>query len=118
MQRILRKYLSLASRPSPSPLAALPEMPDCRSDPVIGTVAAILDPERGRRLHEYIDKRHRKCGPLFRDKIGPTKAIFVSSSEAIREVFRIEGPTPQHFVPEAWLLYNQMQNKKRGLLFM
>lgn len=115
MQRISKLYLSLANRAVASSLV---EMPDCRGLPVVGAVSSLVESDRGKRLHEYIDKLHRRHGPIFRGRVGPTKAIFVSSTDAIREVFRLEGPTPQHFVPEAWLLYNKTRNRKRGLLFM
>ncbi|XP_058803229.1 cytochrome P450 315a1, mitochondrial isoform X2 [Phymastichus coffea] len=109
------KLSNLAARTAVTNLA---EMPDCRGLPMLGAITSILDSEQGKRLHEYVDERHRKYGPLFRGRVGPVKAIFVSSPKVIREVFRIEGPTPQHFVPEAWLLYNRMRSRKRGLLFM
>ncbi|XP_001607634.2 cytochrome P450 315a1, mitochondrial [Nasonia vitripennis] len=115
MQRISKLYLSLANRAVASSLA---EMPDCRGLPVIGTISSLVQSDRGKCLHEYIDKMHRRHGPMFRGRVGPTKAIFVSSTDAIREVFRLEGPTPQHFVPEAWLLYNKLKDRERGLLFM
>lgn len=117
MHRISKLYLSLSNLAARAP-ASVAEMPDCRGPPLLGAITSILDSDQGKRLHEYVDERHRRHGPLFRGRVGPVNAIFVSSPKAISEVFRIEGPIPQHFVPEAWLLYNRMRNRRRGLLFM
>lgn len=45
-------------------------------------------------------------------------AIFIQSPDLLREVFAFEGHYPKHPLPEAWMLYNQIHNCKRGLLFM
>ncbi|KMQ90601.1 cytochrome p450 315a1 [Lasius niger] len=72
-----------------------------------------------KKLHEYVDRRHRELGPVFREKIGPLWIVFVNSPDEFRRIFlRLEGPTPQNFVPEAWRLYNEMRAQRRGLLFM
>lgn len=44
--------------------------------------------------------------------------IFVKSPELLRDVFSNEGKYPKHFLPLAWLHYNQIHNIQRGLLFM
>ncbi|XP_014231427.1 cytochrome P450 315a1, mitochondrial [Trichogramma pretiosum] len=107
-----------SSSSSSSPAVAAAEMPDLRGPPWIGPLASILASGGGKYLHEYADKRHKRYGSCFRGRVGPTQALFVAGSDDIREVFRLEGATPQHFLPEAWSLYNQLRGRKRGLLFM
>ncbi|XP_015110239.1 cytochrome P450 315a1, mitochondrial isoform X2 [Diachasma alloeum] len=70
------------------------------------------------RLHEFVDEQHRTMGPIFRMHIGAVTAVFVNSPEAYQRIFKLEGLTPQNFVPEAWTLYNEMRECPRGLLFM
>jgi len=70
------------------------------------------------RLHLTIDNYHRKYGPVFRVKIGPINAAFLSSADNMRSVFAFEGKYPKHVIPPSWLHFNQKFNAKRGLLFM
>lgn len=70
------------------------------------------------KLHEQIDEKHRRLGPIFRQQLGPIEAIFVMSPDIIREVFLYEGKYPRHPLPEAWTYYNTLHNCKRGLIFM
>lgn len=70
------------------------------------------------KLHEYVDKRHRQLGPIYKEWIGPVPAVFVNSPDDFRRIFYLEGPKPQHFLPESWVLYNEIRAQRRGLLFM
>lgn len=70
------------------------------------------------RLHKYIDKRHKQLGPIFREKLGSTETVFLSSPNLMRSVFLHEGQYPMHPLPDAWLVYNKKHNCKRGLFFM
>lgn len=70
------------------------------------------------RLHKYIDMRHRQLGPIFREPLGPVDGVFISSPDLIRQIFLYEGKYPKHPLPDAWLLYNEIHNCKRGLFFM
>jgi ecdysteroid 2-hydroxylase len=71
------------------------------------------------RLHEYVDRRHRELGPVYREQIGPVRGVFINSPDEFRRIFlRLEGSTPRHFLPEAWMLYNEIRSQRRGLLFM
>ncbi|XP_063705555.1 cytochrome P450 315a1, mitochondrial [Culicoides brevitarsis] len=76
---------------------------------------SIGDPKN---LHNTIHKMHTTYGPIFRIKLGEVNAIFVSSSEHMREIFRYEGKYPKHPLPSAWLYFNKKFNCKRGLFFM
>ncbi|XP_014212238.1 cytochrome P450 315a1, mitochondrial-like [Copidosoma floridanum] len=93
-------------------------LPDARGPPVIGTVASIVKSKGGAELHEYVDALHKRHGSLFRGRIGPFEAVFVSDPDAIRKLYSLEGLAPQSVVPEAWLLYNERRQRARGLLFM
>lgn len=69
-------------------------------------------------LHEYCDSLHKKLGTIYREKIGPLDAVFVSDPKMICKVYQNEGKYPNHFVPEAWTIYNEVKGIKRGLFFM
>ncbi|XP_076232615.1 cytochrome P450 family protein sad [Calliopsis andreniformis] len=96
----------------------LQEAPEPRRLPVVGTLLSFLLFGGPQRLHEYVDKRHKELGPVYRESIGPTSVVFVNSPNEFRRIFRLEGPAPKHFVPEAWTLYNEIRKCRRGLLFM
>ncbi|XP_043272229.1 cytochrome P450 315a1, mitochondrial-like isoform X1 [Venturia canescens] len=82
------------------------------------TFVSLFRTEQAINLHEYVDKNHKELGPIFRDRIGPVDLIFVNSPDDFRKIFRLEGSTPMHFLPEAWHFYNKSRNCSRGLLFM
>lgn len=93
--------------------------PEPRRVPFFGTMLSLMMAGGAQKLHEYVDRRHRKLGPVFREQIGPLWIVFVNSPDEFRKIFlRLEGPTPQHFIPEAWRLYNEIRAQRRGLIFM
>ncbi|XP_011153998.1 cytochrome P450 315a1, mitochondrial isoform X2 [Harpegnathos saltator] len=94
------------------------EPPEPRGLPLVGTMFSLIMAGGGKKLHEYVDKRHRQLGPIYRESIGPVRAIFVNSPNEFRRIFRLEGTMPRHFLPESWLLYNEIRQQRRGLLFM
>ncbi|EZA49326.1 hypothetical protein X777_12356 [Ooceraea biroi] len=95
------------------------EPPEPRGIPFFGTMLSLIMAGGAQKLHEYVDKRHRELGPVYREQIGPVRGIFVNSPDEFRSIFlRLEGPTPQHFLPESWMLYNEIRSQRRGLLFM
>lgn len=95
------------------------EPPESRGIPVFGTILSLAMAGGAQKLHEYVDKRHRELGSIYREQIGPVRAVFVNSPEEFRRIFlRLEGPMPQHFLPESWKLYNEIRAQRRGLLFM
>ncbi|KAL6258540.1 hypothetical protein P5V15_010497 [Pogonomyrmex californicus] len=98
---------------------ATKEPPEPQGIPFFGTMLSLIMEGGAQKLHEYVDKRHRELGPVFRDYIGPLRAVFVNSPDEYRKIFlQLEGPMPQHFLPEAWKLYNEIRKQHRGLLFM
>lgn len=110
--------LSLRTYTSGLDHATRREPPEPRGLPFIGTTLSLLMAGGGKRLHEYVDKRHRQLGPVYRDQIGPVRAVFVNSPNEFQRIFRLEGTMPRHFLPESWLLYNEIRQQRRGLLFM
>lgn len=96
----------------------LQEAPEPRGLPVFGTLFSFMLAGGPKRQHEYVDKRHKELGPVYRERIGPVTAVFVNSPHEFRRIFRLEGPTPKNFLPEAWTLYNEIRRCRRGLLFM
>lgn len=98
--------------------SVLREVPESKGLPVVGTLFSFLLFGGTKRQHEYVDKRHKELGPIYRERMGPVTAVFVNSPHEYRRIFRLEGPAPKHFVPEAWMLYNEIRKCRRGLLFM
>lgn len=94
------------------------EPPEPRGLPLVGTTLFFLAAGGAYKLHEYVDKRHQQLGPVYREKIGPVRGVFVKSANEFRRIFRLEGITPHHFLPESWILYNELRRQRRGLLFM
>lgn len=93
-------------------------MPEVQGMFGLGTLNFLVASRGGKKLHEYVDQKHKELGPVFRHNVAPLKAIFVNSADEFRKIFHLEGPTPKHFLPEAWKLYNKMRHLRRGLLFM
>ncbi|XP_051164989.1 cytochrome P450 315a1, mitochondrial isoform X2 [Leptopilina boulardi] len=101
-------------------LCSIRQMPE---DPIISVLSKIrflIASRWGTKLHEYVDQRHKNLGPIYRSNSGSTSIVFINSSEEYRKIFlELEGPTPKHFIPEAWILYNNDHSKNlRGLFFM
>jgi len=95
------------------------EPPEPRGIPFFGTILSLIMAGGAQRLHEYVDRRHRELGPVYREQIGPVRGVFINSPDEFRRIFlRLEGSTPRHFLPEAWMLYNEIRSQRRGLLFM
>lgn len=94
------------------------EIPIVKGLPLVGTMFSILAAGGGRKLHEYIDKRHQKYGSVFREKLGSVDAIWISDPLDMKLLYAQEGKYPNHILPEAWLLYNDTYGQKRGLYFM
>lgn len=102
-------------------LGTLPkkEPPESPGIPFFGTMLSLAMAGGAQKLHEYVDKRHKELGPVFREQIGPVRAVFVNSPDEFRRIFLgLEGAMPQHFLPESWKLYNEIRAQRRGLLFM
>lgn len=94
------------------------DIPIVKGLPLVGTIFSILAAGGGRKLHEYIDMRHKQYGSVFREKLGSVDAIWISDPLDMKLLFAQEGKFPRHILPEAWLLYNQTYGQKRGLYFM
>lgn len=100
-------------------LARRKEPPEPQGLPFLGTMLSLLMAGGAKKLNEYVDKRHRELGPVYREQIGPLRAVFVNSPNEYRKILvDLAGPTPEHFLPEAWMLYNEIRAQDRGLLFM
>ncbi|XP_076626534.1 cytochrome P450 family protein sad isoform X1 [Colletes latitarsis] len=94
------------------------EAPKPRGLPVIGTLFSFLFSGGVKQQHEYVNRRHKELGPVYRERIGPVSAVFVNSPHEFHRIFRLEGSAPKHFLPEAWTLYNEIRKCRRGLFFM
>lgn len=95
------------------------EPPEPQGLPFFGTMLSLMSAGGTQKLHEYVDKRHQELGPVYREQIGPVRAVFVNSPDEYRKILiDLAGPMPQHFLPESWKLYNEIRGQDRGLLFM
>lgn len=113
-----RRFASKVANASNERLVEACTMPEARGPPLLGMASWLISSAAGTKLHEYVDQKHKELGPIYKDCVGPVKAIFVNSPDEYRKIFRLEGPMPKHYLPEAFYAYNQMRNCKRGLLFM
>ncbi|XP_057666302.1 cytochrome P450 315a1, mitochondrial [Diorhabda carinulata] len=106
---IRRKYCSVKN---------FEDIPSTRGLPLIGSTFSLVITGGLKKLHKYIDRRHNKLGPIFRDNVGPVTAVFLSDPDEMRAVFAKEGKYPKLTKPSSWLLYNEKNNYSRGLFFM
>lgn len=67
------------------------KMPSPRGLPFVGTAFSLIMAGGYTRLHEYVDKRHKELGPIFKDNVGPVTAVFLSNAEEMRKVFAKES---------------------------
>lgn len=67
------------------------KMPSPRGLPLIGTAFSLLMTGGYTRLHEYVDRKHRELGSIFKDNVGPVTAVFLSNAEEMRKVFAKES---------------------------
>ncbi|KYN21367.1 hypothetical protein ALC57_06293 [Trachymyrmex cornetzi] len=99
--------------------SARKEPPEPQGLPWLGSILSLTMSGGAKKLHEYVSNRHKELGPVFRDQIGPIEAVFVNSPADFRKVLAdLAGNTPRHFLPESWMLYNEIRTQNRGLLFM
>nr|WCC58042.1 cytochrome P450 [Pharsalia antennata] len=94
------------------------DIPSPKGWPLVGTTFSLLAAGGPPKLHEYMDRRHKQLGPIFKDNVGPVTAVFLSDAEEMRNVFAQEGKYPVHIKPEPWLVYNAKHHYTRGLFFM
>lgn len=93
-------------------------IPIVKGLPIVGTAFSIMAAGGGRKLHEYIDKRHLQYGSVFREKLGSIDAVWICDPSDMKLLFAQEGKFPRHILPEAWLLFNDTYGQQRGLYFM
>lgn len=93
-------------------------VPSPKSLPFFGTLLSLIKAGGGPQLHKYVNKRHKELGPIYKEKIGPVEAYFLSDPSDMRSVFAAEGTYPVHVLPECWTKYNSLYGWNRGLYFM
>lgn len=104
--------------PQPVPIKTYSELPSPSGYPVFGTLPRFLAAGGVQHYHKYVSQLHQELGGVFRNSFAGTNMVFVSDPVAVREVFAAEGQYPRHFIPEAWLLYNEERQARRGIFFM
>lgn len=117
-----RVLCSQLKRPKSSLVSAnilhFQDIPSPKGLPLVGTTLSLIAEGSTPKLHNYVDKRHKELGPIFRERLGPVDAVFVADPDEIRGVFDQEGKYPMHVLPDAWVVYNQIYGCPRGLFFM
>ncbi|XP_015783494.1 cytochrome P450 315a1, mitochondrial [Tetranychus urticae] len=116
--RLVYKDIHQLRCPNYSSAQPFEEMPTPKSYPVVGTTLTLMAFGGAAHLHEYCDSRHKELGPIYREKLGPTECVFIADSSMVQKVYSNEGRFPNHMVPEAWTIYNEITGVKRGLFFM
>ncbi|XP_063611446.1 cytochrome P450 315a1, mitochondrial-like [Penaeus indicus] len=104
--------------PPPATPKTYEQVPTPLGYPLLGTLPEFLAAGGVQNFHKYATQRHRQLGSIYRERIGGADLLFVSDPATVRQVFAAEGPHPQHFIPEAWTLYNEDRRVSRGLFFM
>lgn len=102
----------------PVPTKSYSEVPSPAGYPLFGTLPRFLAAGGIQYHHKYVSQLHKELGGVFRDNLAGMELVFVADQTAVREVFDAEGQHPRHFIPEAWLLYNEERQARRGLFFM
>lgn len=67
------------------------KMPSPKGLPIVGTALSLILAGGYTRLHEYVDRKHKDLGPIFKDNVGPVTAVFLSDAEEMRKVFTKES---------------------------
>ncbi|XP_046965607.1 cytochrome P450 315a1, mitochondrial [Vanessa cardui] len=124
LKRILRcsatRYAVRSVQHSKMPLT-IADIPHPKSLPIIGTKLDLILAGSGKKLHEYIDNRHKQLGPIFAERLSGshTELIFISDPALIKSLFiNLEGKYPIHILPDPWVLYEKTYGSHRGLFFM
>lgn len=116
---------SLSASPSPQPKTGqadllpfdrIPSVPHLL--PFVSSIVKFALNGGSPQLHLHCDRHFRRYGPIYRERLGTVDAVFISDADLIRQVFAQEDSTPGHFLPEPWLLYNQIYRVQRGLFFL
>ncbi|XP_064079150.1 cytochrome P450 315a1, mitochondrial-like [Macrobrachium nipponense] len=94
------------------------EMPSSPGMPILGTLPEFVAAGGVQNQHNYIAKRHQQLGSVFKERLAGHELVYVSDPSVVRDVFANEGQYPKHYIPEAWLLYNEDRQANRGLFFM
>ncbi|KAG6452805.1 cytochrome P450 315a1, mitochondrial [Manduca sexta] len=96
------------------------EMPHPKSMPILGTKLEFFAAGGGKKLHEYIDNRHKQLGSIFCENLGGSAdLVFISDPTLMKTLFlNLEGKYPAHILPDPWILYEKLYGSKRGLFFM
>lgn len=93
-------------------------MPESPRPSFIQSFLSLIFHDKALNLHEIVNKRHEELGPIYKERMGSFALIFTNSPNEYRKIFKLEGDTPKHFIPEVWIRYNNMNKCSRGLLFM
>lgn len=113
-----KKFMCTSSFNQKSRFVQKQDIPIVKGLPFVGTTFSIMASGGGRKLHEYIDKRHQQYGSVFREQLGSVDAVWICDPLDMKLLFAQEGKYPRHILPEAWLLYNDTYGQQRGLYFM
>lgn len=100
------------------PIKQYDEIPAPKGLPILGTTIDLIKSGGAAHIHEYADRRHKEMGPIFRENLGTIEAVFIADSNMMQSVYSNEGKYPMHFLPEPWVIYNQIRGIERGLFFM
>ncbi|CAH2096099.1 unnamed protein product [Euphydryas editha] len=114
-----KRYITTSIQRPKLPLT-IADIPRPKSLPIIGTKLDLIIGGSGKKLHEYIDNRHKQLGPIFAERLsGSTELVFISDPVLIKSLFmNLEGKYPIHLLPDPWTLYEKIYGSQRGLFFM
>ncbi|KAK9879723.1 hypothetical protein WA026_006783 [Henosepilachna vigintioctopunctata] len=113
-----KRFFSSVADINPNEANDFFDIPTPTTIPFIGSRLSLWQALSTQRLHEFVDNKHKKLGPIYRDKLGPISGIFVADSEAFKTIFSQEGRYPKHIIPLPWIIFNNEFKYSRGLFFM
>ncbi|CAK9300984.1 unnamed protein product [Gordionus sp. m RMFG-2023] len=94
------------------------EIPGPRGLPFIGTLLNYTTKNSTYSLnHMFLSQleRSKQFGPIYKEKIGPNSAVYVTDAKIYEKILRVEGPTPYRMILEPMLIYRKKRKLAIGM---
>ncbi|XP_046585181.1 cytochrome P450 27C1-like [Haliotis rubra] len=92
------------------------DLPGPTGLPVVGTLPEYFRKANKGQMHEVQRRTHKKYGKIFKEPFGPVTNLSVADPSLVEEILRSEGKYPFRPPYQSWQLYNEMRNKKGGIM--
>ncbi|XP_059143734.1 cytochrome P450 27C1-like isoform X2 [Physella acuta] len=105
-----------ASSESTADLKPFMDLPGPKGWPILGSFPEYFKKENQGQMHELMRRRHKEFGKIFREQFGPRHNVAVADPALMEEILRKEGKYPSRPPYESWVLYNNLRNRRGGLM--